>query len=94
MLKKPWIKLTVTLLSASTLSNCASSPSATPSIEAALREIKPLPYYYGTPDFPCEDEIGNALPDPENTCDSSTTVKEIIRMNAKIEAARKAAGIK
>ena len=94
MLKKPWIKLTVTLLSASTLNNCASSPSATPSIEAALREIRPLPYYYGTPAAPCEDDAGKALPDPENTCDSDATVREIIRMNAKIEAARKAAGLK
>jgi hypothetical protein len=65
----------------------------TPTIEAALREIKPIPYYYGTPDFPCEDEMGDPLPDPDNTCDSDATVKEIIRTNAKIEAARKEAGL-
>ena len=94
MLKMPLTKLTGMLLSASIVSSCASSPNVTPTIGAALRDIRPLPYYYGTPEFPCEDEQGNALPDPDNTCDSSTTVKEIIRFNAKIEAARKASGLK
>jgi hypothetical protein len=37
--------------------------------------------------------MGDPLPDPDNTCDSDATVKEIIRTNAKIEAARKEAGL-
>lgn len=80
----------IALLLILTATACGTSQKPIQTTAGVPEGIDPISYAYGTDEEPCEDLDGKPLPDPDNSCDSKATVREIIKLNAKIRAAKSA----